>query len=112
MSQGKKWCDYCKIFIANNASSLRNHEIGVRHKEAMAQRLTTMRKDNVAKEKEKQKALKDLERIEQVCLYHGALRVQLHANHNSLLTTSIHLWLLYQRSFLPLVNLVFVLLVQ
>lgn len=66
VSQGKKWCDYCKIFIANNATSLRNHEIGQRHKEAMAQRLTIMRKDNIAKEKEKQQALKDLERIEQV----------------------------------------------
>ncbi|KAG0625500.1 hypothetical protein M758_2G060300 [Ceratodon purpureus] len=65
VSQGKKWCDYCKIFIANNATSLRNHEIGQRHKEAMAQRLTNMRKDNIAKEKEKQQALKDLERIEQ-----------------------------------------------
>lgn len=65
VSQGKKWCDYCKIFIANNATSLRNHEIGQRHKEAMAQRLTIMRKDNIAKEKEKQQALKDLERIEQ-----------------------------------------------
>lgn len=66
VSQGKKWCDYCKIYIANNATSLRNHEFGQRHKESVAQRLATMRKDNIAKEREKQQAVKDLERIEVV----------------------------------------------
>ncbi|KAH9532722.1 hypothetical protein CY35_18G013500 [Sphagnum magellanicum] len=64
VSQGKKWCDYCKIYIANNPSSLRNHEYGQRHKESVATRLATIRKDTIAKEKEKQQALKDLERIE------------------------------------------------
>lgn len=66
VSQGKKWCDYCKIYIANNATSLRNHEFGQRHKESVAQRLATMRKDNIAKEREKQQAVKDFERIEVV----------------------------------------------
>jgi WW domain-binding protein 4 len=71
VSQGKKWCDYCKIYIANNPSSLRNHEYGQRHKESVATRLATIRKDTIAKEKEKHQALKDLERIEAVCCsYH------------------------------------------
>lgn len=68
VSQGKKWCDYCKIYIANNTTSLRNHEFGQRHKESVAQRLANMRKDGLAKEKEKQHAIKDLERIEIVCI--------------------------------------------
>lgn len=67
VSQGKKWCEYCKVFIANNATSLRNHEVGQRHKKSMAEKLAQIRKDNIAKEKEKQQALKEQERIEQVC---------------------------------------------
>ncbi len=67
VSQGKKWCEYCKVFIANNATSLRNHEIGQRHKKSMTEKLAQIRKDNVAKEKEKQQAQKEQERIEQVC---------------------------------------------
>lgn len=65
VSQGKKWCEYCKVFIANNAASLRNHEVGQRHKKSMAEKLAQIRKDNIAKEKEKEKALKEQERLEQ-----------------------------------------------
>ena len=28
VSQGNKWCDFYKIFISNNPSSIRNHELG------------------------------------------------------------------------------------
>eukprot|EP00246_Nothoceros_aenigmaticus_P003116 TRINITY_DN14062_c0_g1_i1.p1 TRINITY_DN14062_c0_g1~~TRINITY_DN14062_c0_g1_i1.p1 ORF type:complete len:270 (-),score=41.13 TRINITY_DN14062_c0_g1_i1:257-1066(-) len=64
VSQGNKWCDYCKIFIANNATSIRTHEFGTRHKENVAKRVAAMRKDTVSKEKEKQQAIKDLTKIE------------------------------------------------
>lgn len=64
VSQGNKWCDFCKIFISSNPSSIRNHELGTRHKEAVAKRLTTMRKDSAAKEKEKKEAASALEQIE------------------------------------------------
>ncbi|XVF45175.1 hypothetical protein PTKIN_Ptkin02bG0183900 [Pterospermum kingtungense] len=64
VSQGNKWCDFCKIFISNNPSSIRNHELGQRHKENVAQRLTTMRKESAAKEKEKKEAARALEQIE------------------------------------------------
>ncbi|XP_017972103.1 PREDICTED: zinc finger protein ZOP1 [Theobroma cacao] len=64
VSQGNKWCDFCKIFISNNPSSIRNHELGQRHKENVAKRLTTMRKESAAKEKEQKEAVRALEQIE------------------------------------------------
>lgn len=66
VSQGNKWCDICKIYISNNPSSIRNHELGQRHKDNVEKRLTTMRKDSAAKEKEKKDAAKALEQIEAV----------------------------------------------
>ncbi|KAF5745679.1 hypothetical protein HS088_TW07G01271 [Tripterygium wilfordii] len=64
VSQGKKWCDFCKIFISNNTSSIRNHELGERHKESVSKRLTSMRKDKAAKEKEEKETARALEQIE------------------------------------------------
>ncbi|KAL1561034.1 zinc finger protein ZOP1 [Salvia divinorum] len=29
-----KWCDTCKIYISNNPASIRNHELGQRHKDS------------------------------------------------------------------------------
>ncbi|KAI9182008.1 hypothetical protein LWI28_021024 [Acer negundo] len=64
VSQGNKWCDFCKIFISNNPSSIRNHELGQRHRENVTKKLTDMRKDNAAKEKEQKEAARALEQIE------------------------------------------------
>ncbi|XP_041012337.1 zinc finger protein ZOP1 [Juglans microcarpa x Juglans regia] len=64
VSQGNKWCDFCKIFIANNPSSIRNHELGQRHKDSVAKRLDTMRKEGAAKEKQQKEAARALEQIE------------------------------------------------
>ncbi|KAL3686817.1 hypothetical protein R1sor_013126 [Riccia sorocarpa] len=64
VSQGNKWCDYCKIYISNNATSIRIHEFGQRHKDNVAKKLAAIRKDNAVKEKEKLQAAKDLEKIE------------------------------------------------
>ena len=75
VSQGNKWCDFCKIFISNNPSSIRNHELGQRHKDSVSKRLDSMRKEGAAKEKEKKEAARALEQIEAVsikdssCLY-------------------------------------------
>ncbi|URE20898.1 U1 zinc finger, partial [Musa troglodytarum] len=33
VSQGNKWCDFCKIYIANNPLSIRTRELGQRHKD-------------------------------------------------------------------------------
>lgn len=64
VSQGNKWCDFCKIFISNNPSSIRNHELGQRHKDNVAKRLNTMREQKVAKEKEQKEAARAFEQIE------------------------------------------------
>ncbi|KAG9450860.1 hypothetical protein H6P81_010825 [Aristolochia fimbriata] len=64
VSQGNKWCDFCKIYIANNPLSIRTHELGQRHKDNVAQKLATMRKENAAKEKEQKEAARALEQIE------------------------------------------------
>lgn len=64
VSQGNKWCDFCKIFISNNSTSIRTHELGTRHKDNVTKKLAGIRKDNAVKEREKLLALKDLEKIE------------------------------------------------
>uniref|UniRef100_A0A5B6ZI14 Matrin-type domain-containing protein n=1 Tax=Davidia involucrata TaxID=16924 RepID=A0A5B6ZI14_DAVIN len=64
VSQGNKWCDFCKIFISNNPTSIRNHELGQRHKDNVAKRLTSMRQEKTAKEKEQKEAARSLEQIE------------------------------------------------
>ncbi|XP_057965191.1 zinc finger protein ZOP1 [Malania oleifera] len=64
VSQGNKWCEFCKIFISNNPSSIRNHELGQRHKDNVAKRLASMRKEKAAKEKEEKEAARALEQIE------------------------------------------------
>ncbi|XP_004505194.1 zinc finger protein ZOP1 isoform X2 [Cicer arietinum] len=64
VSQGNKWCDFCKIYISNNPSSIRNHELGQRHKDNVTKRLATMRKENAAKEKEHKETANALEQIE------------------------------------------------
>jgi WW domain-binding protein 4 len=66
VSQGNKWCDFCKIFISNNPTSIRNHELGQRHKDNVAKKLDSMRKDNIAKEKQQKEAARALEQIEAV----------------------------------------------
>jgi len=64
VSQGNKWCDQCKIFIANNPLSIRTHEQGQRHKDNVTKKLAAIRKENAAKEKEKEQAIKALAQIE------------------------------------------------
>jgi WW domain-binding protein 4 len=64
VSQGNKWCDFCKIYIANNPLSIRTHEIGKRHKDNVTKRLATMQKEGAAKEKEQQQAARALKQIE------------------------------------------------
>ncbi|KAK9096712.1 hypothetical protein Sjap_022209 [Stephania japonica] len=64
VSQGNKWCDFCKIYISNNPLSIRTHELGQRHKDSVAKRLTDMRKEKAEKEKEEKDAARALQKIE------------------------------------------------
>ncbi|KAI3789345.1 hypothetical protein L2E82_02138 [Cichorium intybus] len=65
VSQGKKWCDLCKIFISNNPSSIKNHELGQKHKDNVTKRLSNMREEKVAKDKEKKETARVLTQIEE-----------------------------------------------
>ncbi|KAF5202938.1 Zinc finger protein zop1 [Thalictrum thalictroides] len=64
VSQGNKWCDFCKIYISNNPLSIGTHERGQRHKDSVTKRLASMRKENVAKEKEEKETARAIEQIE------------------------------------------------
>ncbi|EYU37706.1 hypothetical protein ABFS83_02G031100 [Erythranthe nasuta] len=64
VSQGNKWCDTCKIYISNNPASIRNHELGLKHKENVTKRLNTMREDKAAKDKQEKQTARVLEQIE------------------------------------------------
>ncbi|XP_051146356.1 zinc finger protein ZOP1 [Andrographis paniculata] len=64
VSQGNKWCDTCKIYISNNPASIRNHELGQRHKDNVSKRLNSMREEKAKKEKEEKQAARVLEQIE------------------------------------------------
>ncbi|KAI4310360.1 hypothetical protein MLD38_035343 [Melastoma candidum] len=64
VSQGNKWCDFCKIYLSNNPATIRNHELGQRHKDNVAKRLNDMRKDKAAKEKELKEAARAIQQIE------------------------------------------------
>ncbi|URE20899.1 U1 zinc finger, partial [Musa troglodytarum] len=64
VSQGNKWCDFCKIYIANNPLSIRTRELGQRHKDNVAKRLATMRKESAAWEKEQKEAARAVKEIE------------------------------------------------
>ncbi|KAJ4917591.1 C2H2 and C2HC zinc fingers superfamily protein [Raphanus sativus] len=64
VSQGKKWCEFCKIWTQNNATSIRNHELGKHHRECVEKKLTDMREKSAAKDKELKKNEKLLQQIE------------------------------------------------
>ncbi|WOK96214.1 zinc finger protein ZOP1 [Canna indica] len=64
VSQGNKWCDFCKIYISNNPLSIRTHELGQRHKDNVTKKIATMRKESAAKEKEQKEAARALKEIE------------------------------------------------
>ncbi|XP_010523212.1 PREDICTED: zinc finger protein ZOP1 [Tarenaya hassleriana] len=64
VSQGNKWCEFCKIFIQNNPTSIRNHELGTRHRDNVNKKLSDMREKSVAKDKELKEAERMLQQIE------------------------------------------------
>ncbi|KAM7253575.1 hypothetical protein ACFE04_021729 [Oxalis oulophora] len=65
VSQGNKWCDFCKIYLSNNPASIRNHELGQKHKDNVSKRLASMKQDNDRKKKDEQAAAVAIQQIEQ-----------------------------------------------
>eukprot|EP00898_Chlorokybus_atmophyticus_P009094 jgi/Chlat1/9186/Chrsp97S09286 len=56
VSQGNKWCDVCRVWISNNAASVRIHEGGKMHKEKLAKKLDDMHKRQSQDKKANEKA--------------------------------------------------------
>jgi len=64
-STGKKFCDFCKCWIADNKPSIQFHENGKRHQSSVAKRLVDIKKNSVIERKEEQKMEMDMKRMEQ-----------------------------------------------
>ncbi|XP_045474326.1 WW domain-binding protein 4-like isoform X2 [Harmonia axyridis] len=65
ISQERKYCDFCKCWIANNRPSVEFHEKGKRHQENVKKRLKNITKNSYKAQKELEKedvAIKQMER--------------------------------------------------
>ncbi|XP_007946385.1 WW domain-binding protein 4 [Orycteropus afer afer] len=67
-SQPKKFCDYCKCWIADNRPSIEFHERGKTHKENVAKRISEIKQKSLDKAKEEEKASKEFAAMEAAAL--------------------------------------------
>ncbi|XP_072473199.1 WW domain-binding protein 4 isoform X1 [Notamacropus eugenii] len=67
-SQPKKFCDYCKCWIADNRPSVEFHERGKNHKENVAKRISEIKQKSLEKAKEEEKASKEFAAMEAAAL--------------------------------------------
>ncbi|RZF46034.1 hypothetical protein LSTR_LSTR004747 [Laodelphax striatellus] len=68
VSQARKFCDFCKCWIADNKSSVQSHENGKRHKEAVAQRISQMTKQSVKDRNESLKIDEEMKKMEEAAM--------------------------------------------
>ncbi|KAG8137689.1 putative WW domain-binding protein [Naja naja] len=64
-SQPKKFCDYCKCWIADNKPSIDFHERGKNHKENVAKKISEIKQKSLDKVKEDEKMAKDFAAMEE-----------------------------------------------
>ncbi|XP_049712149.1 WW domain-binding protein 4-like [Elephas maximus indicus] len=67
-SQPKKFCDYCKCWIADNRPSVEFHERGKTHIENVAKRISEIKQKSLDKAKEEEKASKEFAAMEAAAL--------------------------------------------
>ncbi|XP_067419298.1 WW domain-binding protein 4 [Emydura macquarii macquarii] len=67
-SQPKKFCDYCKCWIADNKPSIEFHERGKNHKENVAKKISEIKKKSMEKAKEEEKMSKEFAAMEEAAL--------------------------------------------
>ena len=63
-SQAKKFCDFCKCWIADNKASVTFHENGKRHQQAVEQRLYEIKRKGAKDERKASAEKRWLEEIE------------------------------------------------
>ncbi|XP_070799522.1 WW domain-binding protein 4 isoform X1 [Pituophis catenifer annectens] len=64
-SQPKKFCDYCKCWIADNKPSIDFHERGKNHKENVAKKISEIKQKSLDKAKEDEKRAKEFAAMEE-----------------------------------------------
>lgn len=67
-SQGRKFCDFCKCWLADNKPSIEFHENGKKHKENVEKRLKEIRKNSVKQAKQQQKFDDDIKKMENAAM--------------------------------------------
>lgn len=67
-SQPKKFCIYCKCWIADNKPSIEFHERGKNHKENVVKKISDIKQKSVAKAKEAEKMSKEFAAMEEAAL--------------------------------------------
>ncbi|XP_022653002.1 uncharacterized protein LOC111246895 [Varroa destructor] len=68
VSTGKRFCDACKCYIADNKASIQNHEQGKRHKENVAKRVETIAKRGAEEYAKNSAYEKEMAKIEAAAL--------------------------------------------
>ena len=68
VSQARHWCEYCRIYIAGNKSSIAFHENGKKHKEIVELSLRDMRMRGRERRIEQSDLQKELDKIERNAL--------------------------------------------
>lgn len=69
-SQGRKFCDFCKCWIADNKPSIDFHEGGKKHKENVSKRLKEIHKNSTKQAKQNKKLEDDIKKMETVSIRH------------------------------------------
>lgn len=67
-SQPKKFCMYCKCWIADNKPSIEFHERGKNHKENVVKKINEIKQKSMAKAKEDEKKSKEFAAMEEAAL--------------------------------------------
>ncbi|XP_077200218.1 WW domain-binding protein 4 isoform X2 [Paroedura picta] len=67
-SQPKKFCDYCKCWIADNKPSIEFHERGKNHKENVAKKISEIKKKSLEKAKQEEKMSKEFAAMEEAAM--------------------------------------------
>ncbi|OXU23176.1 hypothetical protein TSAR_012840, partial [Trichomalopsis sarcophagae] len=67
-SQARKYCDFCKCWIADNKPSVEFHEGGKKHKENVAKRLKEIHRNSAKQAKAQQKFENEIEKMEKAAM--------------------------------------------
>ncbi|KAK5875221.1 hypothetical protein CesoFtcFv8_027727 [Champsocephalus esox] len=67
-SQPRKFCQYCKCWIADNKPSVEFHERGKNHKENVAAKITEIKKKSMDNAKQEERMSKDFQKMEEAAM--------------------------------------------